>query len=156
MLQSGGVVRGITNWGVFALPKPLRDTSQTSQHKSQKKKQQQAASTSPQRPSASSNAPAPILAGLGGSAAAPVPEEKLSKHHVAHYFVLRFDSSSRTQHVLKRSMTLDSRLLRYTMVRLGRTLDDLADVGGKAEEWSNVPGNEGKRWSEIRDGFQDI
>ncbi|KAI7301419.1 hypothetical protein KC315_g16653, partial [Hortaea werneckii] len=48
VLAAGGVVRGITNWGTFLLPKPARKQGAT--------------------------------------------------YHQGHYFILRFDSSAKTQH----------------------------------------------------------
>ena len=69
---------------------------------------------------------------------------------------MRFDSSAKAQHSVRRTMSLDPRLLRYSMVKLGSTLSEIADVGGKAEEWANFEGSEGMRWSEIRSGNRFI
>jgi len=76
-------VRGITNWGIFLLPKPTR------RHK--------------------------------------------AMHHSGHYFIVRFDSHARTQHAVKRTLGLDPRMIRYSIVKLGSTLDQIKDVAGKAE-----------------------
>lgn len=46
-------------------------------------------------------------------------------------------------------MSLDPRLLRYSVVRMGHRLEEISDVGGRAEEWSEAAGAEGKRWSEV-------
>ena len=62
VLSSGGVVRGISNWGTFLLPARTR------------------------RP--------------GGAF-----------YHHGHYFILRFDSSAKTQHALRKTLALDPRLL---------------------------------------------
>ncbi|KAK8154343.1 ribosomal protein S6 [Phyllosticta citrichinensis] len=82
ILNAGGVVRGVTNWGVFQLPRPTRKHQMT--------------------------------------------------HSSGHHFILRFDASSHAQHQLRRTMSLDPRLIRYTMVKLGDSLADIADVPGSA------------------------
>jgi small subunit ribosomal protein S6 len=86
ILSSGGVVRGITNWGTFLLPKPARKQG--------------------------------------------------ALYHQGHYFILRFDSSAKTQHAVRRTLGLDPRMIRYNVVKMGSKLEEIADVGGKAE-WSN-------------------
>ncbi|KAF2835396.1 ribosomal protein S6-containing protein [Patellaria atrata CBS 101060] len=83
VLNSGGVIRGITNWGTFLLPKPTR------KHQ--------------------------VL------------------HHTGHYFIMRFDSSARTQHAVRRTLSLDPRMIRYSIVNMGSKLQDIKDIGGKAE-----------------------
>lgn len=75
-------MRGVTNWGVFQLPKPFRKHQVT--------------------------------------------------HYTGHHFLLRFDASPRTQHSLRRTMGLDPRLIRYSVVKLGDKLEDIADVPGIA------------------------
>jgi len=62
---------------------------------------------------------------------------------------MRFDSDGRTQHMVRRTMSLDPRLLRYTVVKMGHRLEEISDVGGRAEEWSDIPGSEGARWSNV-------
>ncbi|KAK8220165.1 hypothetical protein M8818_000581 [Zalaria obscura] len=91
ILNSGGVVRGISNWGTFLLPKPARKA------------------------------------------------QKL--YHNGHYFIVRFDSSARTQHAVRRTLGLDPRLIRYNIVKMGSTLEQIKDISGSAE-W---PGREGER-----------
>ena len=85
VLTAGGVVRGITNWGTFLLPKPAR---------------------------------------------------KGATYHNGHYFIMRFDSSAKTQHAVKRTLGLDPRLIRYSMVKVGTKFDEIRDVGGKVD-WGN-------------------
>lgn len=75
-------MRGVTNWGVFQLPRPTRKHQMT--------------------------------------------------HSSGHHFILRFDASAHAQHQLRRTMSLDPRLIRYTMVKLGHSLADIADVPGSA------------------------
>jgi len=72
VLSRRGVIRGITNWGPFLLPKP------TTKHQSQ--------------------------------------------HHTGHYFVMRFDSSAPTQATIRRSLGLDPRMIRFSVVKLGDRL----------------------------------
>lgn len=72
VLRSRGVIRGITNWGPFLLPKP------TTKHQSQ--------------------------------------------HHQGHYFIMRFDSSAETQHSIRRSLGLDPRMIRFSVVKIGDKL----------------------------------
>lgn len=83
VLGAGGVVRGVTNWGIFMLPKPARKQGAT--------------------------------------------------YREGHYFILRFDSSPKTQHAVRRTLGLDPRLIRYSIVGMGQKLEDIKDVGGKAE-----------------------
>jgi small subunit ribosomal protein S6 len=65
---------------------------------------------------------------------------------------MRFDSDGRAQHMVRRTMSLDPRLLRYSIVKMGNKLDEISDVGGQAEEWGNVQGSEGTKWSETTEG----
>lgn len=89
ILSSRGVIRGITNWGTFLLPKP---------------KGQAGASSS-----------------------------QTAKHYTGHYFIMRFDAGAKTQHVVRKTLGLDPRLLRYSVVKMGTTLQDIKDVGGQVE-----------------------
>ncbi|QIW94725.1 hypothetical protein AMS68_000243 [Peltaster fructicola] len=87
ILSAGGVVRGITNWGIFLLPKPVKKQGAT--------------------------------------------------YHQGHYFILRFDSSAKTQHTVKRTLSLDPRMVRFSIVNLATKLQDLKDFGGQAE-WQTI------------------
>lgn len=53
--------------------------------------------------------------------------------------------------MVRRTMSLDPRLLRYSIVRMGHRLGEISDVGGKAEEWVGEHGGaaEGRKWSEL-------
>ena len=86
VLSAGGVVRGLTNWGTFLLPKPARKQG--------------------------------------------------ALYHNGHYFIMRFDSSAKTQHAVKRTLGLDPRMIRYSMVKVGTKFDEVRDVGGKVD-WGN-------------------
>ncbi|GAB7365450.1 hypothetical protein MBLNU230_g6523t1 [Neophaeotheca triangularis] len=83
VLSSGGVVRGLTNWGTFLLPRPARKQGAT--------------------------------------------------YHRGQYFILRFDSSAKTQHAVRRTLGLDPRMIRYSVVKMGDKLEELGGFGGKVE-----------------------
>ncbi|KAF2112986.1 37S ribosomal protein Mrp17 [Lophiotrema nucula] len=83
ILDKQGVVRGITNWGTFLLPKPAKKLQST--------------------------------------------------HHTGHHFIMRFDASPRTQHALRRTMSLDPRLIRYSVVKMGEKFEDIKGVEGQAK-----------------------
>lgn len=76
-------MRGVTNWGVFLLPKPVKKQG--------------------------------------------------AIYNKGHYFIMRFDSSAKTQHTVKRTMGLDPRMVRFSIVKLASKLVDLKDFGGQAE-----------------------
>ncbi|KAF2703527.1 37S ribosomal protein Mrp17 [Pleomassaria siparia CBS 279.74] len=82
VLEKNGVVRGVTNWGTFLLPKPAKKLQTT--------------------------------------------------HHVGHHFIMRFDASPKTQHALRRTMSLDPRMIRYSIVKMGIKFEEIKDVPGQA------------------------
>ena len=51
---------------------------------------------------------------------------------------MRFDASPATQRLVYKTVAIDPRMLRTGMVRLGETLEEVADVGGKVE-WGRDP-----------------
>lgn len=64
----------------------------------------------------------------------PKPAKKLqSTHHYGHHFIMRFDASAKAQHALRRTMSLDPRLIRYSVVKMGEKFEDIKDVGGEAK-----------------------
>ncbi|KAF2489611.1 37S ribosomal protein Mrp17 [Lophium mytilinum] len=83
IINSGGVVRGYSNWGTFLLPAPAKKLQST--------------------------------------------------HYTGHHFIMRFDSSAKSQHALRRTMGLDPRLIKYSVVKLGSKLEDIKDVPGEAK-----------------------
>jgi small subunit ribosomal protein S6 len=83
ILKEGGVVRGLTNWGTFYLPKPTRRQGIT--------------------------------------------------HAEGHYFILRFDSSPKTQHTVRKILKLDPRMIRFSVVGMGSTLEEIKDLTGHAD-----------------------
>ncbi|KAL6709088.1 hypothetical protein ACN47E_001904 [Coniothyrium glycines] len=82
VLDQNGVVRGVSNWGTFLLPKAAKKLQTT--------------------------------------------------HHYGHHFIMRFDAGARTQHSLRRTMSLDPRLIRYSVVKMGTKFEEIKDVPGKA------------------------
>jgi hypothetical protein len=66
------------------------------------------------------------------------------KHHAGHYFIMRFDAGARTQHIMRKTLALEPRLLRFSVVKLGSRLDEISDVGGEAEEWAGFEGARGE------------
>lgn len=82
VLERNGVVRGVSNWGTFLLPKPAKKLQST--------------------------------------------------HHYGHHFIMRFDASSRAQHSLRKTMSLDPRLIRYSIVKMGTKFEEITDVPGTA------------------------
>lgn len=61
-----------------------------------------------------------------------------STHNTGHYFAVRFDSSARSQHAVRRTLGLDPRMLRYSVVKVGGTLDEIKSVAGKIQ-WKADP-----------------
>ena len=59
-----------------------------------------------------------------------------AKHSIGHHFIMRFDSSSPVQAEIRRSLGLDPRMIRFAVVKLGSTLEDIKDVPGKVE-WND-------------------
>ncbi|KAG0648646.1 30S ribosomal S6 [Hyphodiscus hymeniophilus] len=86
ILNSGGTIRGIKNWGVFSLPKRTR--------------KHQAVYTD------------------------------------GHYFIMRYDASSKIQDEVRGVLGLDPRMIKFSSVKLGDgTLESLSKVGGQIP-WS--------------------
>lgn len=68
----------------------------------------------------------------------PKPARKQgATYRDGHYFILRFDSSAKTQHAVRRTLGLDPRMIRYSVVQLGSTLEEIKDVAGKAD-WNGI------------------
>jgi small subunit ribosomal protein S6 len=66
---------------------------------------------------------------------------KMSKHqaqyHDGHHFVMRFDSSSKTQDNLRKTLGLDPRMIKFNTVKLGDgTLESISKIGGRMP-WAN-------------------
>jgi hypothetical protein len=80
------------------------------------------------------------------------------KHHAGHYFIMRFDAGARTQHIMRKTLALEPRLLRFSVVKLGGRLDEIADVGGEAEEWKDFDGRRGEDLRNLKneDGDSEV
>lgn len=64
----------------------------------------------------------------------PSAAKKLqTTHHYGHHFIMRFDASARAQHALRKTMSLDPRLIRYSVVKMGEKFESIKDVRGEAE-----------------------
>ncbi|TID19105.1 ribosomal protein S6 [Venturia nashicola] len=113
ILTNGGVIRGFTNWGVSALPKPIPNRS------------------------------APTSSQATNSQLSSDSALQSNRHTIGHYFIMRFDSSARAQHLLRKTWNADPRLLRFSVVKMAGKFEDICDVGGKAEEWVDISGSEG-------------
>ncbi|TDZ18959.1 37S ribosomal protein MRP17 [Colletotrichum sidae] len=69
VLRNGGVIRGLSNWGTFMLPRPISKAQM--------------------------------------------------KHKSGHYFVMRYDASSKTHADMRSTINLDPRVIRTAHVKLG-------------------------------------
>jgi small subunit ribosomal protein S6 len=79
ILQSGGVVRSLENWGECLLPKRISHFGQ--------------------------------------------------KQHTGHYFLMTFDSTISTQSLIRKTLGLDPRMMRFGVVKKGTTLKEIKDLG---------------------------
>lgn len=50
---------------------------------------------------------------------------------------MRFDASGPVQSAVRRTLGLDPRMIRFSVVKLGDKLEEIKDVQGKVE-WNNV------------------
>ncbi|KAH8811943.1 ribosomal protein S6 [Xylogone sp. PMI_703] len=54
-----------------------------------------------------------------------------AQYHEGHYFVMRYDASSKTQDDVRRTLGLDPRMIKFSSVKLGDgTLEGLSKIGG--------------------------
>ncbi|OJJ49830.1 hypothetical protein ASPZODRAFT_22546 [Penicilliopsis zonata CBS 506.65] len=59
-----------------------------------------------------------------------------AKYTEGHHFIMRFDSSASAQAGVHRTLHLDPRMIRFSIVKLGNKLEEIKDVEGKVE-WNN-------------------
>src|ERR1700742_3211952 len=65
-----------------------------------------------------------------------------TQHRQGHYFVMQFDASVQAQQDVRRFLSLDPRMIRFSVVKIG---DKLGGVNGAIEEADGqMPWNEGK------------
>ncbi|ETN44973.1 ribosomal protein S6 [Cyphellophora europaea CBS 101466] len=63
-----------------------------------------------------------------------------TQHYTGHYFILQFDSSAAAQQEVKRTLALDPRMIRFSVVKM-------ADKMGKQAGMEGIDGNDGVvRW----------
>ncbi|KAL2005993.1 hypothetical protein VTN00DRAFT_9647 [Thermoascus crustaceus] len=68
----------------------------------------------------------------------PKPTTKhQARYTEGHHFIMRFDASGAVQKAVRRTLSLDPRMVRFSVVKLGDKLEDIKDVGGRVE-WNNV------------------
>lgn len=67
----------------------------------------------------------------------PRPTTKHQARHTdGHHFIMRFDSSAEVQHNIRRTLGLDPRMIRFSVVKLGNKLDEIKGVEGHIK-WNN-------------------
>jgi small subunit ribosomal protein S6 len=68
-----------------------------------------------------------------------------TQHRQGHYFVMQFDASVKAQQDVRRFLSLDPRMIRFSMVKIG---DKLGGVNGAIEQVDGqMPWNEAKNES---------
>ncbi|PMD22070.1 ribosomal protein S6 [Hyaloscypha hepaticicola] len=54
-----------------------------------------------------------------------------AQYHNGHYFIMRYDASSRIQDDVRKTLGLDPRMIKFSSVKLGDgTLESLSKIGG--------------------------
>jgi len=67
----------------------------------------------------------------------PKPTTKhQARHTEGYHFIVRFDSSATAQKAIRRTLGLDPRMIRFSVVKLGSKLEEIKDVEGHVR-WSN-------------------
>lgn len=56
-----------------------------------------------------------------------------ARHTDGHHFIMRFDSSAQAQDNVRRTLSLDPRMIRFSVVKLGNRLDEIKDVPGSVQ-----------------------
>jgi len=82
ILRSGGIIRGLRNWGIFTLP--------------------------------------------------TVTRKHQAIYREGHYFIMRFDASSKIQDEVRQTLGLDPRMIKFSSVKLGNgKLESMGKIGGR-------------------------
>ncbi|RAK79494.1 mitochondrial 37S ribosomal protein bS6m [Aspergillus fijiensis CBS 313.89] len=69
-----------------------------------------------------------------GTFTLPRPTTKhQARYHEGHHFIMRFDSSGAVQQAVLRTLGLDPRMIRFSVVKLGDKLEEIKDVEGKVD-----------------------
>ncbi|KAL1988958.1 hypothetical protein VTN96DRAFT_6947 [Rasamsonia emersonii] len=68
----------------------------------------------------------------------PKPTTKhQARYTEGHHFIMRFDASGPVQAAVRRTLSLDPRMIRFAVIKLGSKLEEIRDVDGKVEWNSN-------------------
>ncbi|GFF29862.1 37S ribosomal protein MRP17, mitochondrial [Aspergillus udagawae] len=68
----------------------------------------------------------------------PKPTTKHQARYTdGHHFIMRFDASGAVQSAVRRTLGLDPRMIRFSVVKLGDKLEEIKGVEGKVE-WTNA------------------
>ncbi|KMP08598.1 hypothetical protein CIHG_05210 [Coccidioides immitis H538.4] len=59
-----------------------------------------------------------------------------AQYTTGYHFIMRFDSSGPVQQEVRRTLGLDPRMIRFSVVKLGSTLEEIKDVEGKVK-WND-------------------
>lgn len=59
-----------------------------------------------------------------------------ARYTEGHHFVMRFDASGPVQTAVRRTLGLDPRMIRFSVVKLGDKLENIKDVEGHVK-WNN-------------------
>ncbi|KAL4917529.1 ribosomal protein S6 [Aspergillus aurantiobrunneus] len=60
-----------------------------------------------------------------------------ARYNDGHHFIMRFDAASPVQQGIRRTLALDPRMIRFSVVKLGDKLGEVKDINGKVE-WNDV------------------
>ncbi|KAL3444505.1 ribosomal protein S6 [Aspergillus insuetus] len=67
----------------------------------------------------------------------PKPTTKhQARYNEGHHFIMRFDASGPVQTSIRRTLSLDPRMIRFSVVKLGDKLEEVGDVSGQVQ-WNN-------------------
>ncbi|KAF3904172.1 hypothetical protein AA313_de0207148 [Arthrobotrys entomopaga] len=53
-----------------------------------------------------------------------------ASHSMGHYFLMRFDCDPSTQKIVRDTLGVDPRMLKFSVVKMGDKLDDISRVSG--------------------------
>ncbi|KAL2841549.1 ribosomal protein S6 [Aspergillus pseudoustus] len=63
----------------------------------------------------------------------PKPTTKhQARYTEGHHFIMRFDASGPVQSSVRRTLSLDPRMIRFSVVKLGDKLEEVGDIPGQA------------------------
>ncbi|KAH8704066.1 37S ribosomal protein Mrp17 [Talaromyces proteolyticus] len=84
-----------------------------------------------------------------GTFTLPRPTTKhQARYSEGWHFIMRFDASGPVQAAVRRTLSLDPRMIRFSVVKLGTKLEDINDVPGRVE-WNPHKSN-------LRDGIRSL